>query len=85
MSVLKICAVFDTAVQAFGRPIFVPAIGAATRSFTDEVNRKDQDNQLNQHPEDFELYYLADFDEATGTFITTEPKRILTRGKDLKS
>ena len=38
-----VCAVKDRAVDAFNRPIYVPTIGVAIRSFTDEVNRKDSE------------------------------------------
>jgi hypothetical protein len=82
---LKTCAVFDSAIQAFGQPIFVPHLGAAMRSFNDEINRKGENNPLNQHPDDFELYFLAEYDDETGTFSNDEPKRLLTRGKDVKS
>lgn len=79
---LTVVAVYDTAVQAYGRPIFVPAVGVAVRSFNDEVNRKVADNQMNAHPEDFALFHLADFDEETGKFIEVE-QRCLSRGKDV--
>ena len=41
-----IVSVKDTAAQAFGRPVFVPAVPVAVRSFRDEVNRKDSDQDL---------------------------------------
>jgi hypothetical protein len=53
---LVIVSVKDTAAQAFGRPIFVPAVPVALRSFRDEVNRKDSKDDLSRHPDDFELY-----------------------------
>lgn len=80
-----VLAVFDSAIQAFGQPIFVPAIGAGVRSFSDEVNRSAADNQLANHPEDFELHYVADFDDESGEFFEPkEGKRVLARGKDVK-
>lgn len=83
MNKLCVVGVFDSAVQAFGRPIFCPAIGAAVRSFTDEVNRAAPDNQMHQHPDDFVLWELAQFDEENGVFLQLD-KRILARGKDVK-
>ena len=79
-----VCAIFDTAVQAYGQPIFVVAPGQAIRSFVDEVNKIAPDNQLNTHPEDFELYELCTFDDNTGLFSQTAP-RLLTRGQDVKT
>lgn len=76
---------FDSAVQSYGVPIFVPARGAALRSFIDEVNRPAPDNNLHTHPEDFELRVLAEFDDETGRF--SEPPEgvgvVLARGKDV--
>lgn len=83
--ILKVCAIFDGAIQAYARPVFVPAIGAATRSFMDEVRRKGEDNQLHNHPEDFSLYHLADFNEETGKFSMPEDGPVmLIRGKDVQ-
>lgn len=69
MATIQMCSVKDLALGAFGRPFFVPALGVAMRSFTDEVNRKAPDNVMNQHPEDFELYHLGLFDEETGAYM----------------
>lgn len=79
-----VVAVFDSAVQAYGRPIFVPAIGVALRSFQDEVNRKDSENPVAAHPSDYELFNLGVFDDATGVFIGCEGGPVsLARAKDL--
>lgn len=80
----SIVSVKDTAAQAFGRPIFVPAVAVAIRSFRDEVNRKDSSDDLSKHPEDFELYAVGEFDDATGIITIEETPRLLARAKDLK-
>jgi hypothetical protein len=79
-----IVSVKDTAAQAFGRPVFVPSIGVAMRSFRDEVNRKDSTEDLARHPDDFELYELATFDDATGIIVMLPEPRMVARAKDLK-
>ena len=78
-----IVSVKDTAAQAFGRPVFVPTVSVAVRSFRDEVNRSDSKEDMAQHPEDFELYELGSFDDSTGTIEVIEP-RLVARAKDLK-
>lgn len=78
-----IISVKDTAAQAFGRPIFVPAIPVALRGFRDEVNRSDSTDDLARHPDDFELYEIGSFDDATGIIEVIEP-RLVARAKDLK-
>lgn len=77
----EIVAVHDRALDAYNRPIFVPTLGAASRMFLDEVNRKDSES--NKHPEDYDLYHLGTWDDATGKFVNAlEPKQI-ARGKDV--
>lgn len=83
MSKVVVVSVHDSAAGGFGRPIFVPSVGVALRSFTDEVNRVGADNQMNQHPDDFVLWELAAFDEESGEFERVD-KRVLARGKDVK-
>lgn len=83
MAKLQVVAVFDSAIQAFNRPFFVPAIGMAVRSFADEVNRNAPENPMYAHPDDFWLSHLAEFDEESGTFIMVDV-RVLSRGKDVK-
>lgn len=78
-----IVAIFDRALGAYGRPAFVPAVGAAIRSFQDEVNRVDPQNDLNKHPDDFELFGLGSYDDATGCFTTDGPPMSLALGKQM--
>ena len=81
-----VCAVFDSAAMVFGSPIFTASPGVAMRSFSDEVNRASPDNALNQHPEDFVLHWLAEYDDATVVFNQPEGgMRVLARGKDVKN
>lgn len=77
-------SVFDSALGAYAPPVLVPSKGIAVRSFSDEVNRKDPNNALNAHPEDFELRLLALFDEVAGVFhASPEGIETLARGKDV--
>lgn len=79
---LKIVAVRDRAADCFGMPNFVASIGGAIRSFADEINRKADNNPLSMHPEDFDLYELGEYDDASGSFETIKPRQIAI-GKDL--
>lgn len=79
-----VCAARDSAMGGFAQPMFVPAVGVALRSFTSEVNRKAPDNILSQHPGDFELWVIAEYDDESGEFSPPEGgKRCLARGKDV--
>ena len=81
---LNICAVKDRAADAFGRPMFVPSTGVAIRSFSDELNRSDTDNQLFNHPDDFDLYEFGVFDDNTGLFDLYDQPKLLSLGKQVK-
>ena len=79
-----IVSVKDSAAEAFGRPMYLQSIGVAIRSFTDEVNREDKDNQLFNHPDDFDLYELGVFDDSTGMYQIRDNPNVIVRGKDVK-
>ncbi len=81
---LIICAVKDRAADAFGRPMFVPSLGVAIRSFTDEINRNDNESQLFNHPDDFDLYDLGVFDDNSGVFTLHDLPTMLCLGKQVK-
>lgn len=77
-----IVSVKDRAADVFNRPFFVPHRNVAIRDFTDEVNRVAADNQLNKHPDDFDLYLMGQFNDNTGEFLLSEAI-LLVRAKDL--
>lgn len=78
----KILAVRDRAIDSYGQPFFTASVGGAIRSFADEINRRAENNQLNKHPEDFDLFLLGEFDDQTGEFDGTRPAQVAV-GKDL--
>lgn len=83
---MTVVTVFDKAAAAYGRPSFVGAIGQAMRGFQDEVNRVADDNPMYRHPDDFELYHLGFFDDASGRFENVDPGPVfLTSGSNVKS
>jgi hypothetical protein len=79
-----IVSVRDTAAEAYGRPMYLQSLGVAIRSFTDEVNREDKDNQLFNHPDDFDLYELGVFDDSLGKYELRDNPTVIVRGKDVK-
>ncbi|QXP08171.1 MAG: nonstructural protein [Arizlama microvirus] len=75
-----VVSIRDSAVNAFMRPWFVPAVGAAVRSFADEAVRADGD--IVKHPADYELFELGTFDDSTARFTMLAEPRSLARGAD---
>jgi len=74
---MKIMAysVFDKAVDSFLPPFFVPAKGAAIRSFTDAL--RDPQHPFAKHHEDYVLYEVGVFDDQSGLLVTQEPVRVI--------
>jgi hypothetical protein len=54
------------------------------RSFSDEINRSDAENQLYNHPDDFDLYEFGEFDDNSGIFTLHELPKLLSLGKQVK-
>ena len=81
---LILCSVYDRAADAYARPMFVPSTGVAIRSFSDEVNRSDPENQLFNHADDFDLFEFGEFDDNTGKFTLHENPKLLSLGKQVK-
>lgn len=81
----KIVTIRDRAADLFGQPSFTVNLGQTIRSFGDQINvthTEDRPNQLNQHPEDFDLYLLGEYDDETGTFTNLEQPKMVAVGKD---
>ena len=70
--IMQIFSVYDTASGSFARPMFVASRGVALRVFSDEVNRKADDNMLFNHPEDFQLFHLGSYDDHDGSIKPLE-------------
>lgn len=77
----KVVCIRDRAADVFSTPVFVANTGIAVRSFADEINRVGENNQMNKHPEDFDLYGLGEWDDETGEFEGTRPTQLAV-GKD---
>lgn len=73
---LKVCAVRDRQTLSFGLPVCVVATGVAVRSFIDQVNQAG--STFNQHPEDYVLYYVGEFDDTNGQLHPAELKQLCT-------
>lgn len=81
---LKVFAVRDAATDQYGTPMFLMSSGQAIRSFGDEVNRAEKDNQLYTHPDDFELFELGEYETDSGKLETNGGPQQVATGKRLK-
>lgn len=80
MSTKIMIALMDRATEAFKPAVTVETRGVALRSFKDEVNNPE--SPIHQHPTDYELWQVAEFDDQTGA-VTPKLEK-LARAEDLK-
>lgn len=62
---MKIYSVYDSKIEAFMQPFFMPAKGAALRAFSECVN--DEKHQFGKYPGDFTLFEIGSFEDSSGT------------------
>ena len=74
---MKVVVIRDIKADLWFNPLVVTSVGGAVRSFGDECVNKRENNPLADHPEDYELYELGDWNEQQGSFTLHEkPKQI---------
>jgi len=65
---MKIYTVYDSKAETHRLPFYSRSNGEAIRKFTDVINDSEQ-NEMSLHSEDYTLYYIAEYDEITGTIV----------------
>lgn len=61
---LKIYSIRDTKAEVFHPPFFQKSHGEAERSFSELL--RDEKSLIYKYPEDYDLYYLGNYDDQTG-------------------
>lgn len=76
---VKVFAVLDAKLGSFSQPFFSMSQAAGIRAFSDSVNdASNPNNQWHNHPEDFTLYMLGEYDDLTATLIPELPVALIT-------
>lgn len=86
MTIYVVCSVRDVVANTYGRPFFTSSKAVAHRSFADEINRPPrpgEESLLQDHPADFELYTLGEYDDQTGHVSNLEPPELIVRGSSV--
>lgn len=65
---LKVFAVYDSKLAAHFTPFFQPHPEMAKRAFSATAN--DPESQIHDHPHDFTLFELAEWNDESGEFNT---------------
>lgn len=74
--IVMVVAVRDQKADQFGHPWYAQTIPMALRHFADAVQNSDPTNLWRNHPEDFALFKLGEFDQSTGEFTCHKPQQL---------
>lgn len=76
----QIYVIFDSVARVYNRPFFMLNKGEATRAFQDLSN--DHNSNIGQHPEDYTLYEMGSYIQATGNFVLYDNPVKIGRGDE---
>lgn len=74
-------SVYDEITCLYNLPFQAHNINDAKRIFTTALH--DPSTKLHQHPADYSLYYVATYDNETGTYINNSPKELILKGSQI--
>ena len=77
----KLYVLHDSKSETYTAPTVNPARGQAIRSFSDAVN--EGKGVLSDHPEDFTLFEIGDYDELKGEITLYPAKQSVVNGLDV--
>ena len=77
---INIFAIHDSKAEAYLPPFNLPNTQMAVRTFTDCVNS--DDHAFAQHPEDYTLFQLGEFDDSNGKITLMQTKMPIGNGLD---
>lgn len=80
--ILQIFSIRDSKGDLYGQPFFQKTPGEAERSFKTLIN--DEKSMPSKYPEDFDLYQLGKFDDATGKITPLDTPQHLVKAVSLK-
>lgn len=81
MAKLKMLCVYDKKADAFNLPMCYPSLGVGIRDFSDAFTKAD--NPMAKHRDDFQLYYIGEFDTADAVVESVSPAKLVFSGVDI--
>nr|AVQ10272.1 DNA binding protein VP5 [Gokushovirinae environmental samples] len=75
---LLVVSIRDVKTDAFMQPFFTRTKPEAIRAFSDAIN--DPKSQFAQHPDDYSLYLLGEFDDSSGALVCADQTDRLITG-----
>lgn len=82
MQNLIVVSVRDKLSDIYSQPMYFPTQGMAVRAFQDAL--KDPQNNIQKHPDDYDLYQLGEWDDTTGAFKNETPPKLIAQGSQHK-
>lgn len=74
--ILKIFSIRDSKAEVYNAPFFQKTHGEAERNFRTLVN--DEKSAIHNYPEDYDLYYIGEYDDNSGTMSTKDtPEHVI--------
>lgn len=72
----KVYSIRDAKAEIFRSPFFKLTQGEAERDFRTLVN--DEKSQVNMYPEDYDLYFLGEYDDNSGKIVALDtPQHVI--------
>lgn len=78
---MKVYTIFDSKVAAYNFPFTMRSNGEALRAFADMAN--DTSSRVGQHPEDYVLFAVGEFDDERGILTPLVPHETLGKAVEL--
>lgn len=82
---LAIIVIRDSAADVFSQPQFVASVGGFVRAFGDQIRKKEANDALGAHPQDFEAFHIGWYDDASADFEFFANRVSIARGADYAS
>lgn len=74
--ILKVFSIRDAKAEVFNQPFFKKTHGEAERDFS--ALCKDEKSMPSQFPEDFDLYFLGEYDDQNGLLLSLDtPQHVI--------
>lgn len=83
MQMLKMFSIRDIKGEIFNPPFFARSHGDAERSFLQAA--KDEKTTISQFPEDYQLFYIGDYDDQSGRVIQEAPPKLVMSATQARS
>lgn len=81
--ILKAFSIRDSKADVFNTPFFQKTHGEAERSFKQLI--QDDKSMLSKYPEDYDLYFIGEYDDNTGKLVTLDTPQHLVKAMQLKT